>query len=206
LALQKIAPLIHEIRGERVILDSDLARIYGVTTKRLNEQVKRNSERFPEDFMFQLTSEESRPLQHSRSQSANLSVLGSSNRSQIATGSEKHRDPRYLPYAFTEHGAIMAANVLNSKEAVRMSVFVVRAFVKLRAVLATHKELADKLSELERKLGTHDQAIVSSIATIRQLTEPAKQKARIIGFRSKREEPAEPAPKPKPSTKYARKR
>ena len=193
LALQKIAPLIHEIRGERVILDSDLARIYGVTTKRLNEQVKRNSERFPEDFMFQLTSEESRSLQHSRSQSANLSVLGSSNRSQIATGSEKHRDPRYLPYAFTEHGAIMAANVLNSKEAVRMSVFVVRAFAKLRAVLATHKELAGKLSELEHKVGTHDQAIVSIIATIRQLTEPAKQKARVIGFRSKREEPAEPA-------------
>ena len=171
LALQKIAPLIHEIRGERVILDSDLGRIYGVTTKRLNEQVKRNRERFPEDFAFRLNKD------------ANLM-------SQFAISSPQHGGRRKPPLVFTEHGAIMAANVLNSKAAVRMSVFVVRAFVKLRAVLAAHKELADKLTELERQVGTHDQAIVSIIATIRQLTEPAKPKARVIGFRSKREEPA----------------
>ena len=176
LALQKIAPLIHQIRGERVILDSDLSAIYGVDTRSLVQAVKRNIERFPSDFAFQLLADEYDSL-----------------RSQIVI-SKGRGGRRYLPYAFTEHGAIMAANVLSSKEAVRMSVFVVRAFVKLRAVLATHKELADKLSELERKVGTHDQAIVSIIATIRQLTEPAKQKAQVIGFRSKREEPTKPTP------------
>jgi len=122
LALQKIAPLIHEIRGERVILDSDLARIYGVSTTRLNEQVKRNRQRFPEDFAFRLNKEEL----------ANLM-------SQFAISSPQPGGRRRPPLVFTEHGAIMAANVLNSKEAARMSVFVVRAFVKLRAVLATHK-------------------------------------------------------------------
>src|SRR5687767_168242 len=137
LALQKIAPLIHEIRGERVILDSDLAAIYGVETKALNRAVKRNLERFPFDFVFQLTKKEVGALRH-----------------QFGTSSS-HGGRRYLPYAFTEHGAIMAANVLNSKQAVEMSVFVVRAFVKLRDTLATHKELAEKLSELERKVGTH---------------------------------------------------
>ena len=136
------------------------------------QAVKRNIARFPSDFAFQLSADEYDSL-----------------RSQIVI-SKGRGGRRYSPYAFTEHGAIMAANVLNSKAAVRMSVFVVRAFVKLRAVLATHKELADKLSELERQVGTHDQAIVSIIATIRQLTEPAKPKARVIGFRSKREEPA----------------
>jgi hypothetical protein len=158
LALQKIAPLIHEIRGERVILDSDLARIYGVTTKRLNEQVKRNSQRFPEDFAFRLTKEEHFQTGRSRSQIATL---------------KRGENIKYLPHVFTEHGAIMAANVLNSKQAVEMSVFVVRAFVKLRDTLATHKELAEKLSELERKVGTHGRAIVSILGTIRQMTEPA---------------------------------
>ncbi len=188
LALQKIAPLIHQIGGERVILDSDLSAIYGVDTRSLVQAVKRNIVRFPSDFAFQLSADEYDSL-----------------RSQIVI-SKGRGGRRYPPYAFTEHGAIMAANVLNSKAAVRMSVFVVRAFVKLRAVLATHKELAGKLSELEHKVGTHDQAIVAIIATIRQLTEPAKPKARVIGFRSKREEPAEPAPKPKPSSKSARQR
>jgi len=111
-----------------------------------------------------------------------------------------------LPYAFTEHGAIMAANVLNSKQAVQMSVFVVRAFVKLRETLAAHKELADKLTELERKVGTHDKAIVSIIAAIRGLTAPAKEKGRVIGFRPKREEPQETTKKQMASSKYARKK
>ena len=132
IALQKIAPLIHEIRGERVILDADLAAIYGVTTKRLNEQVKRNADRFPDDFAFQVTKEETANL---TSQIATLKSPASSNlRSQNAT-SRSHGGLRYPPYAFTEHGGIMAANVLNSKQAVQMSVFVVRAFVKLREVL-----------------------------------------------------------------------
>ena len=113
---------------------------------------------------------------------------------------------KYLPYAFTEHGAIMAANVLNSNQAVQMSVFVVRAFVKLRETFATHKELADKLTELERKVGTHDKAIVSIIAAIRGLTAPTKKKGRLIGFRSKREEPEETTKKQMASSKYARKK
>ena len=212
LALQKIAPLIHEIRGERVILDADLARIYGVTTKRLNEQAKRNADRFPEDFAFELSEEEWETLRsqnatsnyasltnrsqfatglnvsaYSRSQNATLkSSTGSNLRSQIVT-SKGRGGRRYLPHAFTEHGAIMAANVLNSKQAVQMSVFVVRAFVKLREVLATNKQLADKLTELEGKVGTHDKAIISIIAAIRGLTGPAKRNAPVIGFRSKRD-------------------
>src|SRR2546425_8458551 len=201
LTLQKIAPLIYEIRGERIILDADLARIYGVTTKRLNEQVRRNADRFPDDFAFQLSKEEWEDL---RSQNATPSSASLTNRSQFATGSQKHRDPRYAPHAFTEHGAIMAANVLNSKQAVRMSVFVVRAFVKLREVLATHKQLADKLTELECKVGTHDKAIVSIIAAIRGLTQPTNRKVRAIGFRARRE--AQTDTQPKQSARRARKK
>ena len=186
LALQKIAPLIHEIRGERVILDSDLAKIYGVAIKALNQAVKRNAERFPEDFAFRLTQDEFSSL-----------------RSQIVTLKRgQHR--KYLPHAFTEHGAIMAANVLNSKQAVQMSVFVVRAFVKLRETLASHKELADKVGELERKVGIHGRAIVSILATIRGLTGSPKQKSRAIGFRAKRE--AADTGRPKQRAPAARKK
>ena len=138
-----------------MILDSDLAKIYGVPTKALNQATKRNRERFPDDFMFRLTGNE---LEILRSQIATL------NRSQFVTGSQKHRDPRALPYAFTEHGAVMEANVLNSERAVTMSVYVVRAFVKLREVLASSEELARKLDDLERKLtgrlDVHEKAII----------------------------------------------
>jgi len=180
LALQKIAPLIHEIRGERVILDSDLAAIYRVPVKALNQAIKRNAERFPEDFVFQLTNAEFTRL-----------------RSQIVTSKERG-GRRYRPYVFTEHGAIM--------EAVQMSVFVVRAFVKLREVLATHKEFAGKLTELERKVGTHDKAIVSIIEAIRGLTEPAKLEPRTIGFRSKRETQKAFPPGDKSPAKRAKKK
>ncbi len=135
-------------------------------TKRLNEQVKRNSARFPEDFVFRLTPAEVEAL----------------NRSQIATGSERHRNPRFPPYAFTEHGAIQAANVLNSARAVEMSVHVVRAFVRLRELIATNKELAAKLDQLEKKLSTHDQAITGIMQAIRQLMAPPEPKKRPIGF------------------------
>ena len=123
--------LIVEVRGQKVILDIDLARIYGVPTKALNQAVKRNAARFPEDFLFRLTAKDVEAL----------------NRSQIVTGSQKHRDPRFAPYAFTEHGAIMAANVLNSAQATQMSVFVARAFVKMRTALTNTRELARKLAE-----------------------------------------------------------
>ncbi len=121
------------LRGRRVILDRDLAAIYGVTTGRLNEQVRRNRERFPEDFMFQLTASELENL-----------------RSQFAISSWGGR--RYRPFAFTEHGAIQAANVLNSRRAIAMGVYVVRAFVQLREIFASNKDLAGKLVALERSL------------------------------------------------------
>ncbi|MEI9961912.1 MAG: ORF6N domain-containing protein [Limisphaerales bacterium] len=145
-----ITSVIRTIRGKKVILDADLARIYGVSTKRLNEQVKRNADRFPPDFLLQLTNEESENL-----------------KSQFATSS-LHGGRRKLPYAFTENGAIMAANVLNSPEAVRMSVFVVRAFVQMRDLLGSTKELAKQLAALEKKLTDrldgHEAAIIEVFA------------------------------------------
>ncbi len=171
----KIESLITTIRAVKVIIDRDLARIYGVETRRLNEQVRRNPDRFPEDFVFQLSKEEAEFWLRSRSQIATL---------------KRGSNIKYLPYAFTEHGAIMAANVLNSPQAVKMSVFVVRAFIQLREALATQKELAQKLAELERKLEGHDEAIRSLMSAIRQLMEtPEPKKSRPIGFR-----PGEPSP------------
>ena len=165
----KIEDRICVLRGKRVMLDSDLAALYGVTTKRLNEQVGRNAERFPEDFAFKLTKQEVVDL-----------------RSQIATSSDipgTHGGRRYQPRVFTEHGAIMAAAVLNSPRAVEVSVFVVRAFVKLREVAMAHKEIGQKLNELERKVAGHDQAIAGLIDAIRELmASPEPKRKRPIGF------------------------
>lgn len=149
------------IRGERVILDSDLARLYGVTTKRLNEQVKRNRERFPVDFMFKLTSGEKAEVV------ANCDHL------------TKLKFSPTLPFVFTEHGAIMAANVLNSKRAVQASVQVVRAFIKLRQMLTSNAELARKLSELERKYDSQFKVVFDAI---RQLMTPPVPQRKQIGF------------------------
>ena len=178
--VEPIEPVICVIRGQRVILDADLAEIYGVPTKALNQAVRRNPERFPSDFMFRLTAQEWEPLR---------SQFVTSNRSQIVTGSQKHRDPKYLPYAFTEHGAVMAANVPNSERAVAMSVFVMRAFVKLREVLASTEELAKKLDDMERKLTTRQnvhEKILQLFAQIRVLLRPPppqpEPKHRRIGF------------------------
>ena len=162
--LEHIERTILELRGQRVILDADLAKLYGVTTRRLNEQVRRNIERFPEDFMFQLTKEEKDEVVAKCDHLAKLKYSP------------------HLPLAFTEHGAIMAANVLNSQRAIDVSVFVVRAFVRLREILAAHAQLSRKLDELERKVGEHDEAIRSLIAAIRQLMVPPKEKTRPIGF------------------------
>jgi hypothetical protein len=169
LIIKDVGSLIITIRNQKLIVDRDLAEIYGVETRRLNEQVKRNPERFPEDFMFQLTKEEADFWLRSRSQIAIL---------------KRGKNIKYLPYAFTEHGAIMAANVLNSPQAVRMSVFVVRAFVKLREMLSAHKELAHKLAELERKLQNHDESIRSLVVAIRQLMRPPEPETpkKRIGF------------------------
>jgi hypothetical protein len=167
---EDIARAILVLRSQRVILDRELASLYGVSTKRLNEQVKRNRERFPADFMFELTAEEA---EASRSQIATL------NRSRGA-------NLKYLPHAFTEHGAIQAANVLNSSRANAMSVFVVRAFVQLRDFLASNKALARKLDALERSLGALDAKTQGQLrelyALIRQLMNSQPPSRRGIGF------------------------
>jgi hypothetical protein len=153
------------IRGQRVIIDSDLARLYGVTTKRLNEQAKRNSDRFPDDFVFVLTEAEKLEVV------ANCDHL------------DKLKFSPNLPYAFTEHGALMAANVLKSSRAAKVSVYVVRAFVKLRELLSTHRELSIKLGELETKLQNHDEQIIALIDAIRSLMEEPQPKTKPpIGF------------------------
>jgi hypothetical protein len=158
------------LRGQKVLLDAELASLYGVTTKALNQAVKRNSSRFPADFIFRLTEHETATL----------------NRSQDVTGAEKHRNIRFPPMAFTEHGAIMAATILNSPRAVEMSVFVVRAFVQLRNLLASNTNLARRLAHLEarvaRRLSGHDREIAAIIELIRQMMAPQPEKGRPIGF------------------------
>jgi hypothetical protein len=154
------------IRGQRVMLDADLAMLYGVPTRVLNQAVRRNLKRFPQDFMFKLTQPE---------------------KDQVITICDHLKNLKYakaLPNAFTEHGAIMVASVLNTERAVQISVFVVRAFVKLREMLSTHKELAHKLVELERKLQNHDESIRSLVVAIRQLMRPPESETpkRRIGF------------------------
>jgi len=170
-AVEGIGGHIVNVRGQKVILDADLARIYGVATKALNQAVKRNNEKFPSDFMFQLSPQE---LVDLKSQIVTSSSEG--NRSQIVTGSQKHRDPRFLPNVFTEHGAIMAATVLNSPQAVQMSVFVVRAFVAMRSLLNDTRELARKLAKLESevkaRLDTHDMAIVDILGRFLDIINP----------------------------------
>ncbi len=183
---ERIERAIFLIRGQKVILDDDLARLYGVTTKRLNEQIKRNRKRFPGDFIFQLKLQEVRALR-SQFATASLQPIGSDkdspNWSQLATSSSRHLGTIYRPWAFTEHGAIMAAMVLQSPRAVEMSVHVVRAFVRLRAMLATNKDLAAKFAELERKVASHDSHIQSLFEAIRRLMAPDPPKPRI-GFRA----------------------
>ena len=159
---------IYFIRNKKVMLDSELAELYGVSTKRLNEQVRRNIERFPEDFMFVLAKEEADSL-----------------RSQIATlkkGRGQHS--KYSPYAFTEHGAIMAATILNSPGAIEMSIFVVRAFVKLREMLIQHKDLKYKIEEMEKKYDSQFKIVFNAI---KELMAPPEKQVRKIGFKIEKE-------------------
>ena len=163
--VEQIEPRIFSIRGQRVILDADLAGLYGVATKRLNEQVKRNSGRFPVDFAWQISAEEKSEVV------ANCDHLAALRFSHV------------LPFAFTEHGALMVASVLNTPRAVDVSVYVIRAFIKQRELLYTQKELAGKLAELEQKVSSHDDAIRSLVLAIRQLTQPSPAEPRKqIGF------------------------
>jgi len=163
---ETLAGRIHLIRGVRVVLDSDLARLYGVETRRLNEQVRRNRRRFPSEFMFQLNKQELARLM-----------------SQFATSNGGRGGLRKPPLAFTEHGAIMVAAVLNSPRAVEVSVYVVRAFVQLRDAHAANAEIARRLDQLQRKVGAHDHAILEILQALRHLTQPAEApKRRRIGF------------------------
>jgi len=182
-ALERIEPLIREIRGDRVILDADLARIYGVQTRVLNQAVRRNLEKFPSDFVMRLTPAAVRQV----------------NRSQVVIGSQKHRNPRHRPYAFTEHGAIMAANILNSRRAVQMSVYVVRAFIAMRRTLSDTSEQARKLAALEKelkeRLDVHESAIVTILQRVMDIIDPPVQPEPLpkqIGFHTKEAKPGEP--------------
>ena len=165
IAVETVARQILLIRGTKVMLDADLAALYGVPTKALNQAVRRNIERFPADFMFQLSKAE---------------------KQEVVTNCDHLAKLKYstaLPYAFTEHGALMLGNVLKSDRAIEISLLVVRTFVELREMLSTHKDLAAKLEALERKLGSHDQAIAGLIDAIRQLmVSPEQSKHRPIGF------------------------
>jgi predicted XRE-type DNA-binding protein len=176
-----IESLIVNLRSQKVILDADLAELYGVPTKRINEQVKRNADRFPEDFLFQLTLAEAEEVQHSRSQIVTASPAAAPMRSQIATASK--RNIRHRPFAFTEHGAIMAATVLNSPEAVAMSVFVVRAFMQMREQLAANAAILKRLAEIDQTLMQHDSALCAIWTKLQPLLAPPPEPPkRRIGF------------------------
>ena len=161
----RIENRIFLVRGQKVLLDDDLATLYDVEVRALNQAVKRNKRRFPSDFVFRLTARESQNL-----------------KSQFVTASSDHGGRRTVPYAFTEHGAIMAASILNSPRAIEMSVFVVRAFLRLREALTSHKALAAKFAELEQRLETHDKTIGGIIDAIRALMAPPEKPSRRIGF------------------------
>jgi len=177
--IERIAESIRWIRGHKVLLDSDLALLYGVATKVLNQAVKRNRERFPDDFMFQLNADETGFL---RSQFVTLEKERRTNWSQIVTSSEKHRGKRYRPYAFTEQGIAMLSSVLKSDRAIKVNIAIMRAFVKLRQLLNANRELAKKFSELEQRVGKHDEDITAIMEAIRQLMAPPEKPRREIGF------------------------
>lgn len=162
--LEVIESKILLIREQKVMLDSDLAQLYGVSTKRLNEQVKRNIKRFPNDFIFKLSRKGKNEVV------ANCDHLN------------KLKFSPNLPYAFTEHGAIMLASVLNSSKAIETSIFVVRAFIRLRQILATHLELAQKLKELELQINSHDEHIRTIFEALNQLLTPPDPPKKKIGF------------------------
>jgi hypothetical protein len=169
--VQQVAQAIRFVRGERILLDFDPAQLYGVTTGTLNKAVRRNRERFPTDFMFQLTAEETKSL---------IFQFG------ISKGRGRRR---HFPYAFTEQGVAMLSSVLNSKRAVKVNIAIMRAFVKLRQILTTSRDLARKFSELERRVGKHDAEITAIIEAIRQLMAPPEKPRREIGFHVREKTP-----------------
>jgi hypothetical protein len=181
----RIARSIYLLRGQKVMLDFDLATLYGVAAKVLNQAVKRNRERFPDDFMFQLTGEDIASLR-SQSVTSNRQTIENkeiaSNWSQFVTGSYTRGGARYRPYAFTEQGVAMLSSVLHSARAVRVNIAIMRAFVNLRETLETNRELARKFAELEKRVGKHDVKIDAILEAIRQLMAPPAKPRREIGF------------------------
>ena len=161
---ERVVQSIRWIRAQKVLLDVDLATLYGVPTKVLNQAVKRNNARFPEDFMFQLSAQETRSL-----------------RSQFVT-LKRGQHLKYRPYAFTEQGVAMLSSVLNSDRAIKVNIAIMRAFVKLRQMLDTNRELAAKFSKLESRVGKHDEEIAAILESIRQLMGPPEKARREIGF------------------------
>ena len=180
----RIAQSICLLRGQKVMLDFDLAALYGVATKVLNQAVKRNRERFPADFMFQLTAEETSNLRSQfvtlRSQTIGNQLIAM-NRSQFVT-LKRGQNIKYRPYAFTEEGVAMLSSVLNSARAINVNIAIMRAFVKLRETLETNRELARKFAELEKRVGKHDAKIDAILDAIRQLMAPPEEPRREIGF------------------------
>jgi ORF6N domain-containing protein len=169
----RIVQSIHLLRGQKVILDAELAQLYGVTAKVLNQAVKRNRERFPDDFMFRLTARE----------------MSNLNWSQFVTSSSKHRGKAYRPYAFTEQGVVMLSSVLRSDRAVKVNIAIMRAFVKLHETLESNRELARKFAELEQRVGKQDDEIAAIIDAIRQLMVPPEKPRREIGFHVREKAP-----------------
>lgn len=180
--IENVGQRIFIIRGLKVMLDSDLAELYQVPTKRLNEQVKRNLKRFPPDFMFQLTDAEVKNLRPQIATSSD--ELTNINRSQFATGPQKHRNPRFMPYVFTEHGVAMLAAVLKSPRAVQMSVFIVRAFVKLRELLVSNKDLAYRIALLEKEQGIQGENIGKINEQLKKFTSTFAEPKGSIGFKA----------------------
>lgn len=183
---EQIALRIRSFRGEKVLLDFDLAALYGVETRVLNQAVKRNADRFPSDFMLQLSVEEAEMISQLVTSSAGHAVSDSS---QIVMSPGKHRGKRYRPYAFTEQGVAMLSSVLNSRRAVKVNIAIMRAFVKLRQTLETNRELAQKFLELEQRVGKHDEEIVVILEAIRQLMAPSEKPRREIGFHVREKAP-----------------
>ena len=175
--IDRIAASIHLLRGQKILLDSDLAALYGVATKVLNQAVKRNSDRFPDDFMFQLSRGEVERI----SQIVTSSRDVRRSRSQIVT-LKRGQNIKYRPYAFTEQGVAMLSSVLKSERAVKVNIAIMRAFVKLRETLETNRELARKFAELEKRVGKHDEKIDAILEAIRQLMAPPVKPKREIGF------------------------
>ena len=184
-SIDRIAHRIHLLRGQKVMLDFDLAALYGVATKVLNQAVKRNPGRFPDDFMFQLSAGETANLKSQFVISSSQDVVDKrflKNRSQIVTGPLKHRELPSRPFAFIEQGVAILSRVLNSERAVKVNIAIMRAFVKMRQTLETNRELAQKFSELEKRVEKHDEEIAAILEAIRQLMAPPEKPRREIGF------------------------